>query len=137
MKIIIIDGQGGKMGRMIVEAIKDITTQHELIVIGTNSIATAAMLKAGAKKGATGENPILVNCRNANLIIGPIGIIVTDALLGEVSEKMASAISSSTAKKILIPISKCNQVVVGVQDLPLNEYIELVKKEVEKELAKC
>lgn len=136
MKIIIIDGQGGKMGRMIVEAIKDITTQHELIVIGTNSIATAAMLKAGAKKGATGENPILVNCRNADLIIGPIGIIVTDALLGEVSEKMASAISSSNAKKILIPISKCNQVVVGVQDLPLNEYIELVKKEVEKELAK-
>lgn len=134
MKIIIIDGQGGKIGKMIVENIKEYTTNHEMIVIGTNSIATAAMIKAGATKAATGENPVIVNCRNADLIIGPIGIIVADSMLGEVTEKMAIAVSSSPAKKILVPISKCNQIVVGVQDLPLSEYIQLVKKEVEKEL---
>lgn len=135
MKIIIIDGQGGKIGRMIVESIKELTIDHELIVIGTNSIATATMIKAGANKAATGENPVVVNSKNADLIIGPIGIIVADSMLGEVTEKMAVAVSSSPAKKILVPISKCNQVVVGTKDLPLSEYIELVKEEVKKELA--
>lgn len=134
MKIIVIDGQGGRIGKMIVEAIKDLTINHELIVIGTNSIATATMIKAGASKAATGENPVIVNSRNADLIIGPIGIVVADAMLGEVTEKMALAIASSPAKKILVPISKCNQIVVGVQELSLNEYIELVKEEVKKRL---
>lgn len=135
MKIVIIDGQGGRIGKMIVEKIKDLTTNHEMIVIGTNSIATASMIKAGATKAATGENPVIVNSRNADLILGPIGIIVADSMLGEVTEKMANAVSASSAKKILVPISKCNQIVVGVQDLPLSEYIQLLRNEVEKELA--
>lgn len=135
MKIVIIDGQGGRIGKMIVEKIKDLTTNHEMIVIGTNSIATASMIKAGATKAATGENPVIVNSRNADLILGPIGIIVADSMLGEVTEKMANAVSASPAKKILVPISKCNQIVVGVQDLPLSEYIQLLRNEVEKELA--
>lgn len=135
MKIVIIDGQGGRIGKMIVEKIKDLTTNHEMIVIGTNSIATASMIKAGATKAATGENPVIVNSRNADLILGPIGIIVADSMLGEVTEKMANAVSASPAKKILVPISKCNQIVIGVQDLPLSEYIQLLRNEVEKELA--
>lgn len=135
MKIVIIDGQGGRIGKMIVEKIKDLTTNHEMIVIGTNSIATASMIKAGATKAATGENPVIVNSRNADLILGPIGIIVADSMLGEVTEKIANAVSASPAKKILVPISKCNQIVVGVQDLPLSEYIQLLRNEVEKELA--
>ena len=133
MKIVVIDGQGGRIGKMVIEAILDITQNHELIAIGTNALATATMIKAGATKAATGENPVVVNAQTADLIIGPIGIIMANSLLGEVSEKMAVAISSSSAKKILVPISKCNHVVVGVQDLSLNEYIQLVKQEVKKQ----
>jgi len=133
MKIVVIDGQGGRIGKMVIEAILDITQNHELIAIGTNALATATMIKAGATKAATGENPVVVNAQTADLIIGPIGIIMANSLLGEVSEKMAIAISSSSAKKILVPISKCNHVVVGVQDLSLNEYIQLVKQEVQKQ----
>ena len=133
MKIVVIDGQGGRIGKMVIEAILDITQNHELIAIGTNALATATMIKAGATKAATGENPVVVNAQTADLIIGPIGIIMANSLLGEVSEKMAIAISSSSAKKILVPISKCNHVVVGVQDLSLNEYNQLVKQEVTKQ----
>lgn len=133
MKIVVIDGQGGRIGKMVIEAILDITQNHELIAIGTNALATATMIKAGATKAATGENPVVVNAQTADLIIGPIGIIMANSLLGEVSEKMAVAISSSSARKILVPISKCNHVVVGVQDLSLNEYIQLVKQEVKKQ----
>lgn len=133
MKIVVIDGQGGRIGKMVIEAILDITQNHELIAIGTNALATATMIKAGATKAATGENPVVVNAQTADLIIGPVGIIMANSLLGEVSEKMAIAISSSSAKKILVPISKCNHVVVGVQDLSLNEYIQLVKQEVKKQ----
>ncbi len=135
MKIVVIDGQGGRIGKMIVESLLDLISQHELIVIGTNSIATAAMIKAGATKAATGENPVLVNVKDADMIIGPIGIIMANALLGEVTEKMALAIANSPAKKILIPISKCHQVVVGVQEMPLTDYIDLVYQEVKNGLS--
>ena len=130
MKIVIIDGQGGRIGKMIVE-----TIEHNLIAIGTNSIATSTMIKAGALKAATGENPVVFNAKDADLIIGPIGIIVANSMLGEVTEKMAVAIASSAAKKILVPITKCNQIVVGVDDKPLSEYIKLVYQEVKRELA--
>ena len=134
MKIVVIDGQGGKIGKMIVENIKDLVEEHELIAIGTNALATAAMIKGGAELAATGENPVVVNAIDADVIIGPIGIVMANALLGEVTEKMAVAVTSSSAKKILIPISKCHHVVVGVQEYPLSHYIELVKEEIEKEL---
>ena len=141
MKIVIIDGQGGKMGQMIVEQLKAALPQCQLIAIGTNSIATSAMLKAGADIGATGENPVIYNCADADIIIGPLGIIVANALFGEVTPAMAVAVGQSKAQKILIPINKCNNRVVGVQDLSYREYIELaveqVKEIIENEELPC
>lgn len=125
MKILIIDGQGGKMGKMLVENIKLFSQGHELLAIGTNSIATAAMLKAGADYGATGENPIIYNCRDADIIIGPIGIIIANSLHGEISPAMAIAVGESKAHKVLIPVNRCNHFVVGAQDLSLTDYIQL------------
>ena len=120
MKIIVIDGQGGRMGALLCEKIrknqKELPTGTELIAIGTNSAATAAMLKAGADCGATGENPVLVACRDADFIIGPLGIMAADSLLGEVTPAMAIAVGSSLAQKILLPVNRCNHHVVGVQD---------------------
>lgn len=125
MKIVIIDGQGGKMGKMIVEQLKKDYPSLELIAIGTNSIATAAMMKAGADYGATGENPVIVASKDADVIIGPIGIIIADSMLGEVTPAMATAIGQSKAAKILIPVNKCNTHIVGSQDLPMSDYIKL------------
>lgn len=120
MKIVVIDGQGGRMGALLCEKIrknqKELPTGTELIAIGTNSAATAAMLKAGADCGATGENPVLVACRDADFIIGPLGIMAADSLLGEVTPAMAVAVGSSLAQKILLPVNRCNHHVVGVQD---------------------
>lgn len=123
MKVIVIDGQGGKMGRMIIERIKSTDISCELTAIGTNSIATSAMLKAGADAGATGENPIIVACRNADIIIGPIGIIVADALLGEITPAIAAAVGQSGAKKLLLPVNLCNNLVVGTQSLSMSTLI--------------
>lgn len=128
MKIIVIDGQGGKMGNMLVGRLKEALPEYEIIAIGTNSIATAAMLKAGADFGATGENPVIFNCPDADIIMGPLGIVVANALLGEVTPAMALAVGQSKAEKILIPINKCNHTVVGVQSLTFSEYINLAVK---------
>lgn len=120
MKIVVIDGQGGRMGALLCEKIRKkkekLPSDTELIAIGTNSAATAAMLKAGADCGATGENPVLVACRDADFIIGPLGIMAADSLLGEVTPAMAVAIGSSLAQKILLPVNRCNHHVVGIQD---------------------
>ena len=120
MKIVVIDGQGGRMGALLCEKIrknqKEFPTGTELIAIGTNSAATAAMLKAGADCGATGENPVLVACRDADFIIGPLGILAADSLLGEVTPAMAIAVGGSPAQKLLLPVNRCNHHVVGVQD---------------------
>ena len=125
MNIVIIDGQGGKMGKMIVEQLKRKNPDLSLTAIGTNSIATAAMMKAGADQGATGENPVVVACKDANIIIGPIGIVIADSMLGEVTPKMAKAVGQSKAEKILIPVNKCNNHIVGFKDYPLSEYIKI------------
>ena len=120
MKIVVIDGQGGRMGALLCEKIrknqKELPTGTELIAIGTNSAATAAMLKTGADCGATGENPVLVACRDADFIIGPLGILAADSLLGEVTPAMAIAVGGSPAQKLLLPVNRCNHHVVGVQD---------------------
>lgn len=99
MKLLVIDGQGGKMGRAIVEQLKKELPEQEITAIGTNSIATSTMLKAGADMGATGENPVIFNCKDADIVIGPIGIIAANSLLGEVTPSMAAAISSSRLLK--------------------------------------
>jgi len=91
-KITVIDGQGGKMGRSIIEQLKKQFPEQEILAIGTNSIATSAMLKAGADYGATGENPVIVAARDSDIIIGPIGIVIADSLHGEVTAAMAAAV---------------------------------------------
>lgn len=133
MKIIVIDGQGGKMGSLLIENLKNSSlyqkndgrqTPPALLAIGTNSIAAAAMLRAGADAGATGENPVIVNCRDADIIAGPIGILAADSLLGEITPAMAVAIGQSAAQKVLLPVNKCRHHVVGVQDLPLQKQVK-------------
>lgn len=126
MKVIVIDGQGGKMGRTVVDQLKKKYPTIEILAIGTNSIATASMLKAGADYGATGENPVIVGCEDADLIIGPIGIVIANSLFGEVTPKMACAVGHSKAKKLFIPVNRCNHYIVGVQDLSLSDYIEQI-----------
>ena len=124
MKIVVIDGQGGSIGKAIVEQLVKKVDIESIFCIGTNSVATANMLKAGAKYGASGENPVVVACRDADYIIGPIGIIMADSMLGEISPLMAQAVGASNAHKILIPINKC-LAVAGVQNLTLSDYIKI------------
>lgn len=125
MKIVVIDGQGGRMGSMLIDKIRKEKIENAyLYAIGTNSTATAAMMKAGADYGATGENPVLVACRDADYIIGPLGILAADSLLGEITPAMAVAVGSSLARKILLPVNRCNHYVVGVQDYSLSMLVE-------------
>lgn len=118
-RIVIIDGQGGGMGRAIIERIRRDRLDAELIAVGTNAMATSAMMKAGADAGASGESAVIWNCARADLIVGPIGIIAAGSMLGELSDTMAQAIGSSPAQKILLPVSRCHLDVVGVSDSPL------------------
>ncbi|HHW70192.1 MAG TPA: DUF3842 family protein, partial [Clostridiales bacterium] len=122
---VVIDGQGGKIGQTLVEQLKQELPNCKLIAIGTNSIATSAMLRAGADFGATGENPVIVNCADADIIVGSLGIVVANSFHGEITPSMALAIGQSRAQKILIPINKCNNTVVGIQKLSLSEYVKL------------
>ncbi len=134
-KIVIIDGQGGRMGSALVSQLKAAEVPAQIIAVGANSAATAAMLKAGADAGATGENPVVVCCGQADIIMGPMGIITTNALLGEITPKMASAVSESRAQKLLIPVNRCSVTVVGVEELPLGDYVKLAVQKA-KELLK-
>ena len=130
MTIMVIDGQGGKMGKGLVEQLKKLCPEDEILAIGTNSIATAAMLKAGADAGATGENPAAVTSRTA--IVGPMGIVIADSLMGEITPKMAVAIGQSLAQKVLIPVNRCQHFVVGCRDISMGEYVKLAVEEVLK-----
>ena len=123
MNVTIIDGQGGQLGAQLV---KEITRQFcdiSITAIGTNAVATAAMLKAGASQAATGENPVVVACRKADVIIGPIGIVIADSMLGEITDKMAVAVGQANAVRILIPMNKCENMVAGVPDLNMGALI--------------
>lgn len=124
-KIVVIDGQGGKMGSALTSQLKAALPGILLVAVGTNSAATAAMLKAGADAGATGENPVAVNCADADIVTGPMGIITANALWGEITPKMAAAVSESAAQKLLIPVNRCSVTVVGVEELPLGDYVKL------------
>lgn len=134
VKTVIIDGQGGRLGSLIAEAVKKNAIRTELLAIGTNSAATAAMLRAGADAGATGENPVIVACRDADIIVGPIGILSADSLLGEITPAMAVAVGQSKAVKLLLPVSHCNNQVIGVKDLTM---AELIKETVERLKTLC
>lgn len=135
MKITIIDGQGGKIGKTIVEQLKKAHPEQELYAIGTNSLATSAMLKAGADYGATGENPCVVNAADSDIIIGPVGIVIANALLGEITPAIAMAVGASKAFKILIPMNKCNHHIVGCADMGLSENIRMVCEKVDELLS--
>ena len=115
-KIVIIDGQGGGMGCQLIGAIKAAHPELTLTAVGTNAIATAAMIKAGADRAATGENAVIVASRTADVIIGPIGVVIADALLGEITPAMAVAVGQSAAEKLLLPVNTCANVVVGVAE---------------------
>ena len=124
MKITIIDGQGGKIGKSIIEQLKKAHPEQELYAIGTNALATAAMLKAGADYGATGENPCIVNAADSDIIIGPIGIVIADAMLGEITPQMAVAVGQAAAIRILLPVNKCDNLVAGITDTSMATVIE-------------
>lgn len=124
MNITIIDGQGGHLGAQLVKEIVSQFRNINLVAIGTNAVATATMLKAGAKNAATGENPVIVACRKADVIIGPIGIVIADSLLGEITEKMAAAVGQADAVRILIPMNKCDNLIAGVPDLNTGALID-------------
>ena len=132
MNILIIDAQGGGIGKQLVSAVKKNMPDVTITAIGTNSAATSAMLKAGADNAATGENAVVVNSKKADVIIGPIGIVIADALLGEITPRMAKAVAQSPAKRILIPINHCDNIVVGVDDLNIGKLIQDVIGELQK-----
>ncbi len=132
MKILVIDGQGGKMGKTIIEQVKSALPSCKVTALGTNSIATSSMLKAGADYGATGENPVIYNCSDADIILGAMGIVVSNSYMGEITPAMASAISSSPATKILIPINRCGIIVTGIEDMSFDDYTKLAVEEVKK-----
>ncbi len=134
MKITIIDGQGGRIGKSIIEQIKKKHADLELYAIGTNSIATSAMLKAGADYGATGDNAVIVNAADSDIIAGPIGIVFANALLGEITPAIATAIGASKAYKILIPVNRCNHFVAGCTETSMGEYIRIAVEKIESML---
>lgn len=123
VRVLIIDGQGGRMGAQLVEGLKNAVPAACVTAVGTNAIATSAMVKAGASQAATGENAVVVNSRRADVIAGPLGIVMADSLLGEITPAMAAAVAQSEAFKVLLPVNRCNHVVVGVQDLTMGQLI--------------
>lgn len=129
MNILIIDSQGGGIGKQLVEKIKENIPTAVITAVGTNAVATSAMLKAGADHAATGENAVIVGCRRADVIIGPIGIVIADALYGEITPTMAIAVGQSTAKRILIPVNHCDNIIVGVSDFSMGRLIDSVLEE--------
>jgi len=123
MNIVVIDGQGGRMGAQLIEGIRQAALPCDITAVGTNVLATSAMLKAGADRGATGENPVIVACRSAQVIVGPIGILAADALLGEITPAMAVAVGQSAAVKLLLPVNQCKNIVVGTQQMTLSQLV--------------
>ena len=123
MEVLVIDGQGGRIGQQLIKAILSRYPEVELTAIGTNSLATSAMRKAGAVRTATGENAVVVNCRHADVIVGPIGIVIADALLGEITPAMAAAVCQSGAKRVLIPVNHCDNYIVGVPEQPIGDLV--------------
>lgn len=131
-KVLVIDGQGGGLGRQLVSALAAACPEAEMTAVGTNSLAANAMLKAGASRAATGENAVVVNCRHADVIVGPIGIVIADALLGEITPAMAAAVCQSGAKRVLVPINHCENYVVGVPDQPVSQLVAAAAQKVKE-----
>ena len=124
MNILVIDGQGGQLGGQIIKLLQGSFAELDIIAVGTNATATATMLKAGAKQAATGENSVIVACRKADIIIGPVGIVVADAMLGEVTVQMAVAVGQADAVRILLPVNKCDTIIAGVSELSVTNALQ-------------
>ena len=122
MRVLIMDGQGGGLGKQLVAALKD-EPDLSITAVGTNSAATNAMLKAGAHEGATGENAAIVATRRADVIMGPVGIAIADSLLGEITPAVATAVGQSPAKKILIPMNMCDIMIPALKNVPIKNLI--------------
>jgi hypothetical protein len=123
MTIMVMDAQGGGIGRQVVSAIRDRIPDAEILAVGTNSAATAAMVKAGADHGATGENAATVCSRRADFIVGPIGIVIADAMYGEITPAIAEAVGKSRAQRVLIPMRNCGNTVAGVANYQISSLI--------------
>ena len=132
MNVLVIDGQGGGLGKQLVAALSTQCPEARLTAVGTNSLAANAMRKAGAPRAATGENAVVVNCRSADIIVGPIGIVVADALLGEITPAMAAAVGQADARRILIPVNHCANFIAGVADMSVGRLVDSVVAELEK-----
>ena len=137
MNILVMDAQGGGIGKQVVAAVRKRFPAVTITAVGTNTAATSAMLRAGADEGATGENAVVVCCRRADVIIGPVGIVIADALLGEVTPRMAVAVGQSAAKRILIPVNHCANYIVGVAELGMQRLMDAMLTELEKTLGEA
>ena len=137
MNILVMDAQGGGIGKQVVTAVRTRFPDVTITAVGTNAAATTAMLRAGADEGATGENAAVVCCRRAAVIIGPVGIVIADAMLGEVTPRMAVAVGQSAAKRILIPVNHCTNFIAGVADLSVGRLVDSVVTELEKTVCRA
>jgi hypothetical protein len=127
MRICVIDGQGGGIGSLIIKKLKDAFEESvEIVALGTNAIATAQMLRAQANRGASGENAIIRNVAHADVIVGPIGIMMAHAMMGEVTPRVAEAVCASSARKLLIPLFQENMELVGLSPAPLPPLIDIL-----------
>jgi hypothetical protein len=137
-KIAVVDGQGGGIGSLIVKRLRDeFGDDIEILALGTNAAATSAMIKSRSNKGATGENAIVWNAGRVNMIIGPLSVVLPNAMLGELTQKMVEAIISSDAKKVLLPLNQERIDIVGVVKEPLphmiEKTVEIVRQQIGKE----
>lgn len=137
MNILVMDAQGGGIGKQVVTAVRTRFPDATITAVGTNAAATTAMLRAGADEGATGENAAVVCCRRADVIIGPVGIVIADAMLGEVTPRMAVAVGQSAAKRILIPVNHCANFIAGVADMSVGRLVDSVVTELEKTVCRA
>jgi len=133
--VLVIDGQGGRIGKLIVEQLVSRAGQYDIAAVGTNSIATSAMIKAGAARGGTGENAVLVNCRNADYIIGALGIVLADSMMGEISPAMAVAVGQSAATRLLVPLNLCNSFIAGLSPVAIKDLVALTLDELDRRIA--
>ncbi len=135
MKVAVVDGQGGGIGKLITEKLRKVLGDRvEIIALGTNAMAAALMLKAGADQGASGENAICVVAGKVDVILGPIAVIIPDSMLGEITPAMAQAIAGAGAEKILMPLNKSNVTIVGLNSEPLPHLVDMMVRRVESKI---
>ncbi len=135
MNVLVIDAHGGGVGKQLVASLRSTFPDMEIMAVGTNSTATAVMLKAGASHAATGENAVVVACRKADVIVGPLGIVIADAMFGEITPAMAVAVAQSSATRILIPFNQCDNIIVGITDYEIKKLVQAAIEEVKRIVA--